>query len=257
MTVLLKVQNLSQSFDGHAVFRSLTFEMPVGQPLALLGSSGCGKSTLLRLLAGLDAPEQGQIWIDGRLVSEQGRVLVPPFERKLAMVFQDLALWPTLSAVENVLLGMARSALSCAQRREQAMESLKKCRVAELAGRKPTMLSMGQQQRVALARAVATRPRLLLLDEPFSSLDPAVKEELLVEIQTLACDLEMTVLLVTHDIAEALTVCRNGLVIEEGRIKESGELRTLLASPQSTFLCACARQQHAKYGRHCNEYKEH
>lgn len=245
MNALIQVQNLGKSFGGHAVFHSVSFEVHASRHLALLGPSGCGKSTLLRLIAGLDTMEHGQIWLNGQLVSEPGRILVPPHQRGLAMVFQDLALWPTLTAFENVLLGMARSGLARRQREKHANEALERCKVGELASRKPAALSIGQQQRVALARAIASRPRLLVLDEPFSSLDPGVKENLLDEIRTLARDLGMTVLLVTHDIGEALTLCRDCVVIEDGNLKEAGELHSLLAAPESAFLRVCARQLEA------------
>lgn len=242
MTALLHVQDLGQAFGEHAVFQSVSFELHAGQHLAVLGPSGCGKSTLLRLLAGLDAPTEGRIWLDGRLVSEPGRILVPPHERKLSMVFQDLALWPALSVLENVMLGLAQPGLSRAQRRERALETLKIAKVGELGERKPGTLSIGQQQRVALARAVAALPRLLLLDEPFSSLDPAMKADLLAEVQAWACNFGMALVLITHDLFEALAICKNGLVIEDGGAKEHGDLLTLLTAPESGFVRACARQ---------------
>lgn len=242
MSALIRAQNLGKSFGNQPVFQSVSFEIQPRQHLALLGSSGGGKSTLLRLLAGLDTPTQGQLWIDDCLVSESERIVVPPHERKLAMVFQDLALWPTLTALDNVLLGLAQVQLSKAQKRERGMDCLKMCKVGELANRKPATLSIGQQQRVALARAMAVRPRVLLLDEPFSSLDPSVKAQLLVEVQTLVDEFDMALVLVTHDPIEALAICQQGLVIEDGRTKDSGEIRAMFAAPQSDFLNACVRQ---------------
>lgn len=242
MSALIRAQNLGKSFGNQPVFQSVSFEIQPRQHLALLGSSGGGKSTLLRLLAGLDAPTQGQLWIDDCLVSESERIVVPPHERKLAMVFQDLALWPTLTALENVLLGLAQVCLSKAQKRERGLDCLRMCKVGALADRKPATLSIGQQQRVALARAIAVRPRLLLLDEPFSSLDPSVKAELLVEVQTLVDEFDMALVLVTHDPIEALAICQQGLVIEDGVTQESGDIRSMFAAPRSNFLCACVRQ---------------
>lgn len=242
MSALLHAQDLGQAFGERAVFQCVSFELHADQHLAVLGASGCGKSTLLRLLAGLDAPTEGRIWLDGRLVSEPGRILVPPHERKLSMVFQDLALWPALSALENVMLGLAQPGLSRAQRRQRALETLKTAKVGEFAERKPGTLSIGEQQRVALARAVAVLPRLLLLDEPFSSLDPAMKADLLAEVQALARNFGMTLVLITHDLFEAVAVCKNGLVLEDGGPKERGDLPTLLAAPKSGFLRACTRQ---------------
>jgi ABC-type Fe3+/spermidine/putrescine transport system ATPase subunit len=238
MKALLQAREIAKSFGSSSVFSGVSFEIQAGQHLAVLGPSGCGKTTLLRLLAGLDPPTAGQLFIDGQLVSEPGRVVVLPHRRKLAMVFQDLALWPTLRAVENVILGLAQSPLNRSEKREQALNALSACRVGGLADRKPATLSIGQQQRVALARAVALRPRLLLLDEPFSSLDPLVKAELIGEIHALARRFGITLMLVTHDPWEAQAVCERALVIEDGGVKEHDELRALLAAPRSAFLRA-------------------
>lgn len=241
MTALIQVKNLSKTFGTHKVFEFVSFEVQSGQHLALLGSSGCGKSTLLRLLAGLDSPDDGQIWIDGQLASEPARILVPPHQRKLAMVFQDLALWPTLTVLENVVLGMAGLPLNKAERRTQALEALQTCKIDGLAGRKPATLSIGQQQRVALARALATRPKLLLLDEPFSSLDLPLKQELIGELTQLAIQFGISLLLVTHDPTEARTVCSNALVLENGRVCEYGTWSDLMTDPVSKLLRAFAR----------------
>jgi ABC-type Fe3+/spermidine/putrescine transport system ATPase subunit len=241
MTPLLQAQSLSKSFGDHAVFQAVTFEVHVGQHLALLGPSGCGKSTLLRLLAGLDAPTDGKLWIDGQLASERERVLVAPHERKLAMVFQDLALWPTLSALDNVLLGMTSLSLAKAERRTQALHALKTCQIDGLARRKPAVLSIGQQQRVALARALAVRPNLLLLDEPFSSLDLPLKQELFGELSHLAAQFGITLLLVTHDPTEAKALCSHALVLEDGRICERGTWAELMPRPTSKTLRAFTR----------------
>jgi iron(III) transport system ATP-binding protein len=239
MTPLIQARNLRKAFGAQTVFASVSFEIEAGQHLALLGPSGCGKSTLLRLLAGLDAPDEGQLWIDGQLVSEPGRSLVPPHERQLAMVFQDLALWPTLSAVENVILGMANLKLPRRDRRAQALAALETCQIAALADRKPAGLSVGQQQRVALARALAVKPRLLFLDEPFSGLDLTLKEELLAELKTQAAT-HATLVLVTHDPGEALALCPHALVLEGGHIVESGWTAKLLKRPVSKTLRAFA-----------------
>ena len=127
MTALLQARGLGRSFGDRAVFRSLNFEVQAGRHLALLGPSGCGKSTLLRVLAGLDAPDEGELRIDGQLVSAAGRVLVPPHARNLAMVFQDLALWPTLSAIENVIFGLGSTAMGRRERYARARETLDWC----------------------------------------------------------------------------------------------------------------------------------
>ncbi len=241
MTALIQAKSLSQAFGTYKVFESVSFEVQAGQHLALLGSSGCGKSTLLRLLAGLDAPDDGQIWIDGRLASGPARILVPPHQRNVAMVFQDLALWPTLTVLGNVMLGMGGLSVTKAERRTQSLEALQTCKIDGLAGRKPATLSIGQQQRVALARALASRPKSLLLDEPFSSLDLPLKQELIGELTQLADRFGISLVLVTHDPTEARTICSNALVLESGRICEHGAWADLMRDPASKLLRAFAR----------------
>ena len=152
------------------------------------------------------------------------------------MVFQDLALWPNLSALENVWLGLTRKNFSKEEARERAHQALVVCGIEQLAGRKPGTLSGGQQQRVALARAIATRPTFLLLDEPFSGLDLILKKRLLGEISILAERSELTVILVSHDPLDALGLCRSVVVLAEGRVEESGQLTELLERPRSETL---------------------
>ena len=152
------------------------------------------------------------------------------------MVFQDLALWPNLSVLDNVLLGLAGTGLTKPEARVRAQETLALCTIESLAKRKPGTISGGQQQRVALARAIAMRPAYLLLDEPFAGLDLITKANLLQEISLLAAEQKLTLLLVTHDPLEATTLCRSVLVLDNGRIAESGVLADLLHAPQSQML---------------------
>lgn len=226
MNTLIEIQDLAKFHGDAAVFRDVSFSLPKGDRLAVLGASGSGKTTLVRLLAGLDVPSSGKI------------ARVPDI--RMAMVFQDLALWPNLTARDNV--AFALSGLPRVERHERALAALAACRVAELSGRKPGSLSVGQQQRVALARAIATRPHLLLLDEPFSNLDLLLKQELMAEVARTADDLGAALVLVTHDPLEALGLARRALVLEDGRLAETGELRTLLHAPRSRLLKAFAGQ---------------
>jgi ABC-type sulfate/molybdate transport systems ATPase subunit len=174
--------------------------------------------------------------MDGEVVSEARHIVKPPHERQLAMVFQDLALWPNLSVLGNVLLGLAGVPVSRHEARARAEEALRSCDIAGLANRKPGQLSGGQQQRVALARAVAARPTFLLLDEPFGSLDLVTKDRLIAEIRTLTQRQPLTVVLVTHDPLEAIALCQHAVVLEEGKLVESGSLEELLREPESQLL---------------------
>ena len=223
---LLTVQDVTKAHDSATVFAGVSFTLAPDDRLAVLGASGSGKTTLLRLLAGLDAPSSGVI--------RHAAVL------RIGMVFQDLALWPNLTVLDNVMLALPDAARPL--RLQSARDALAACRVADLASRKPGTLSIGQQQRVALARAIACRPQLLLLDEPFSSLDPLLREELMAEVRRLAGEIGTALVLVTHDVFEALALARRIIVLEDGRLAESGELPSLLAAPQSRLLRQCAAQ---------------
>lgn len=226
MNTLIEIEELAKLHGATTVFSDVSFTLAKGDRLAVLGASGSGKTTLLRLLAGLDEPTSGGI--------ERAAGL------RVGMVFQDLALWPNLTVLDNVAFALPNA--SKAQRSQSARDALAACRVGELALRKPGTLSIGQQQRVALARAIVARPQLLLLDEPFSSLDPLLREELMAEVRRLADEINAALVLVTHDVFEALALARRTIVLEDGRLAESGELAALLAAPQSRLLRQCATQ---------------
>jgi len=238
MTALVQADRVAKSHGTVSVFRDISLEVWPGRHLALLGPSGCGKSTLLRLITGLDLPSAGEIRIEGNLASSAQRIVIEPHERKIGLVFQELALWPNLSALENVLLGMARTRHSRRERRAIARDVLKICQLEGLEKRVPAALSVGQQQRVALARALALRPRLLLLDEPFTGLDLTLKMEIFEEIRRLADDFDLTLLLVTHDPFEAQSLTSEALVMEKGVCCEQGPLEDLLKNPMSATLRA-------------------
>jgi iron(III) transport system ATP-binding protein len=229
-------RSVSKLYDTHVVLDAVSFTLTAGEHTAILGPSGCGKSTALRLLAGLDVPSAGQVLLDGVIVSEPHHILRPPHLRGVAMVFQDLALWPNLSALDNVLLGLSGTRLTKQEAKNRAREALALCAIESLAERKPGSLSGGQQQRVALARALAVQPSFLLLDESFAGLDLVTKAKLLDEIAGLATAQRVTIVLVTHDPYEASALCQSALVLNNGHVQESGTWQDLLSSPRSEML---------------------
>ncbi|MFQ5929227.1 MAG: ABC transporter ATP-binding protein [Acidobacteriota bacterium] len=229
-------RHICKNYESQTALNDVSFRMMCGEHLAIIGSSGCGKSTTLRLLAGLEAPSAGEILMDGNVVSEANRILKPPHLRGIGMVFQDLALWPNLSVIDNVLLGLSGERVPKSEAGKRASQALTLCGIQALAFRKPGTISGGEQQRVALARALAMRPNFLLLDEPFSGLDLVTKTKLLREISRLAADRKLTVILVSHDPVEATVMCRSAIVLAEGRVEESGVLTDLLKAPQSEML---------------------
>lgn len=229
-------RSVSKVYNGRAALSTVSFTIAAKEHTAILGPSGCGKSTILRLLAGLDAPSAGQVLLNGSVVSQPRKIVRPPHLRGVAMVFQDLALWPNLSVMDNVLLGLSGAGFTKQEAGTRASEALALCAIESLAKRKPGTISGGEQQRTALARAIAGRPSYLLLDEPFSGLDLITKAKLLEEIAALAAERRVTVLLVTHDPLEATTLCRSAIVLNNGCIEESGVLADLLRTSQSPML---------------------
>lgn len=241
MNPLIEFEGISMGYGDTTVLRDVSFAQERGDHLAVLGASGSGKSTLLALLAGLIQPASGRICIGGETVSKASTIVVPPHRRGLSMVFQDLALWPNLNALQNVVMGIPRtSGLDRARRIGRATELLEDCGIGELAARKPAAMSSGQQQRVALARALAARPRLLLLDEPFTGLDLILKQRLLDEIGSLAARYGITLILVSHDPWEVQHLCKSAVVLQDHCITQRGSLGGLLNDPRSPTMQAMA-----------------
>ena len=213
----------------------VSLELEAGQIGVLIGPSGCGKTSLLRAVAGLERCSEGRISIGGQILSDaQAGVHLAPEVRRIGMVFQDYALFPHLSVAENIAFGI--SALPRLQRQRRMQEVLELVGLAHLAQSAPHELSGGQQQRVALARALAPQPRLLLLDEPFSSLDVDLRERLAHEIRVILKASGTTVLLVTHDQFEAFAVGDTIGVMNEGRLEQWDDAYTLYHRPASRFV---------------------
>ena len=225
------VTGVTKRFDGVAVLREVSLRVEPGTVVALLGPSGCGKTTLLRTIAGLEAPDAGTVAVGDRTLTAPG-TFVPPERRHIGMVFQDWALFPHLSVAANVAYGLPR-----AERRSgRVEEALALVGLAGLADRSPGTLSGGQQQRVALARALAPRPAVLLLDEPFSNLDTALRIEVRTEVHRLLADLEVTTVFVTHDQEEAFVLGDEVAVMRDGSIEQQAPPAALYARPASRWV---------------------
>ncbi|MBI2897836.1 MAG: ABC transporter ATP-binding protein [Deltaproteobacteria bacterium] len=229
------VRGLVKRYGKVDVVRAIDLEVPPGRITCLLGPSGCGKTTTLRLVAGLEAPDAGEIAIGDETVAATGR-WVPPERRRLGMVFQSYAVWPHLDVRGNVEYPLRVAGLGARERRERADRALSMVGLYELADRAPSRLSGGQQQRVALARALVAEPKVLLLDEPLSNLDARLREELRSEIAALQDRTGVTVLYVTHDQEEALAISHQVVVMNEGRIEQAGTPADVYHRPRTRFV---------------------
>jgi putative spermidine/putrescine transport system ATP-binding protein len=230
MGARLQVRALYKSFGETTAVDDVDLDISPGQFVSLLGPSGCGKTTTLRLIAGLERADAGEIVIDGREVTN-----IPPQRRKIGMVFQQYALFPNLNTFENVAfaLRVGREPKERIARRVQELLAL--VHLEDAAARYPHQLSGGMQQRVALARALAMEPPLLLLDEPLSALDAAIRDELRTELRRLQRQLDLTVIYVTHDQAEAMALSDEVVVMEKGKVSQVGSPRDLYDRPATRF----------------------
>jgi iron(III) transport system ATP-binding protein len=232
-TNVLALSHVRQNYGAHDVVRGLSMELRRGTIGCLLGPSGCGKTTVLRCIAGFERVHTGEIRIGGRRVSAPG-LLVPPEERRVGMVFQDYALFPHLTVAGNIAFGLHRSPR--AGRDERVRECIETVGLAAHADKFPHELSGGQQQRVALARALAPRPELLLLDEPFSSLDVDLRERLGLEVRDIIRRTEVTAILVTHDQHEAFAMADEIGIMRDGVIEQWDTAYNLYHRPASRFI---------------------
>jgi iron(III) transport system ATP-binding protein len=229
---LREVTKSYRSSGSPAVDR-LSLRVERGETVALLGPSGCGKTTLLRLIAGFEAPDAGAIRVGGRTMSD-ATTFVPPEERRIGFVFQDYALFPHLDVLGNVAFGLAGR--PPAQRRARAREVLDLVGLTVFARRYPGQLSGGQQQRVALARALAPEPEVILLDEPFSNLDAALREGTRQEVRRILQRSGATTVLVTHDQEEAMTFADRLAVMRAGRLEQQGAPEDTYLAPRTAFV---------------------
>ena len=231
MTAPLICTNLHKSFGQNAIVNGVSFEVKAGEILALLGPSGCGKTTTLRVIAGFEKLAEGEVVIDGRIVANPSKQL-PPEKRRAGMVFQDYAIFPHLSVLENIQFGLGKGKAAKAR----AMEMIAFVGLDGEENKMPHELSGGQQQRVSLARALAPNPAVLLLDEPFSNLDAALRIEVRREVKQLLKKSGTTAVFVTHDQEEALYIGDQVAVMREGKIEQIDTPENIFHAPKTRFV---------------------
>ena len=231
----VELRNLTNRFGELAVVDDVSLRIDHGQLVCLLGPSGCGKTTTLRLIAGFLEPSEGEIRVGDRLVSSKARTL-PPEQRSMSMIFQSYALWPHMTVAENIIYGLKLRKMDRDTIAKKLKEILTTTKLEPLAQRYPGELSGGQQQRVALARALVQRPVLLLLDEPFSNLDPDMAGRMRQELHDLLRRTKTTTILVTHDHDEAFAMADRIAVLNQGRLEQFDTPETIYHMPETPFV---------------------
>jgi iron(III) transport system ATP-binding protein len=229
---------------GRAILDHVSFSLAPGEITCLLGPSGCGKTTLLRIAAGVSWPSRGRVLLDGKEMSGPKR-FIPPEKRSVGLMFQDFALFPHMTVLQNVAYGL--TALTPGEAREVAMRALERVGLSRYAERYPHALSGGEQQRVALARAIVPRPQIVLMDEPFSGLDQRLRESVRRETLALLREMRATCMLVTHDPVEAMDMADRIFLMRQGRLVQSGTPENIFNSPRDEDV--------ARFFSDCNEFR--
>ncbi|SDX05336.1 iron(III) transport system ATP-binding protein [Roseicitreum antarcticum] len=231
----LRLSGVQKSFGALKAVHGIDIDVPAGSMVSLIGPSGCGKTTTLRMIAGLETLNAGRITVGGVTLSGDG-VTVPPEKRDMGMVFQSYALWPHMNVADNVGYGLRRKGLGQQDVIQRVAEVLDMVGMSDLGTRYPGQLSGGQQQRVALARAIASRPRILLFDEPLSNLDAVLREQMRFEIRNLQQRLGITSVYVTHSQEEALALSDHIVVMNAGLVAQAGSPTEIYDTPRNAFV---------------------
>jgi multiple sugar transport system ATP-binding protein len=227
----ISIENVSKNFGAVEVIKGVSFEVADGQFAVLVGPSGCGKSTLLRMIAGLESVSAGDIKLDGKRIND-----VPPHQRGIAMVFQSYALYPHMTVAENIGFSLELKHVPKEKIRQQVGQVAELLQLSELLDRRPAALSGGQRQRVAIGRAIIKQPRVILFDEPLSNLDASLRVQMRAELQRLHQELRPTIVYVTHDQVEAMTMADTIVVLHRGTVAQWAHPIELYRRPRSTFV---------------------
>jgi sn-glycerol 3-phosphate transport system ATP-binding protein len=229
----IELVDVAKRWGSATALEGVHLQIESGTFCVLLGPSGCGKSTTLRIIAGLEAASSGQVLVDGRDVTT-----LPPAQRGVAMVFQNYALFPHLNVADNITFGLSVRKVPAAEIASRLAETAELLGLVPLLARKPSQLSGGQQQRVALGRALVAQAKVCLMDEPLSNLDARLRQEMRTELRELQQRLGLTVVYVTHDQAEAMSMADQVVLLNKGRIEQAATPRTLYARPATTFAAS-------------------
>lgn len=235
MSAAISLEHVDFHYGTKAVLKDFNLSINAGQVLALLGTSGCGKSTVIRLILGFETPRRGIIRIGQDIVTAGSDLHLPPEERGLAVVFQDLALWPHMTVRGNLAFGLEARRVQRAEQNRRIAALLERLGLKGKERAYPGELSGGERQRVAIARALALEPRAVLLDEPLANLDVSLKRELLELFRQVFDERGTTVLFVTHDLREAAALGHGVSILEDGHVAQTGTLDELRANPHSQF----------------------
>ncbi|WP_026155526.1 ABC transporter ATP-binding protein [Paracoccus sp. N5] len=228
---LVSFEGVAKRFGSYTAVQKMDLQIHKGEFLAIMGSSGCGKTTTLRMLAGLEAPSEGVIRLAGQAIND-----LPSWSRDTPMVWQSLALFPFLSVIENVEFALKMRGVGRAERRRRAGQWLERMQIAEFAGRNIAQLSGGQRQRVALARSLVVEPQILLLDEPLSALDAALKVRMQSVLKTLQRETGITFVYVTHSQSEAFSMADRVVIMSRGKIEQIGTPQEIYRRPRTRFV---------------------
>jgi ABC-type Fe3+/spermidine/putrescine transport system ATPase subunit len=225
---MIKLNNISHSYGNKFILQNLSLNFEANKLTCLLGDSGCGKTTILRLIAGLETPTSGEIIIEDKTVTANGKVIVPPYKRNIGFIFQDLALWPHFTVYKNIAFGLTEQKQYDEKKiKDTVLNMLEFFGLQKHADKYPHQLSGGQKQLIAISRSLVLKPKILLMDEPLANLDVKLKRKILEHIKELKKNFDLTIIYVTHDHKEAFTIADKVVVMDEGEIKDAGTVEEI------------------------------